>query len=100
MRKTTTSFTFQYPLRHKLVRDLRIVTEHVGDLEVEGIGYFDPSASVLDIFDRFTVDIEYVKWKGTDIRAVLEVTGGMEEITEAAVRYFAHQYENTFNKAA
>ena len=100
MRKTTTTFRFPFPLRHKLVRDLRIVTEQVGELEVEGIGYFDPLASVLDIFDRFTVDIEYVKWKGTDIRPVLEVTGGMEEITEAAVRYFAHHFENTLNRAA
>ena len=52
MRKQTTTFTFPYPLRHKVVRDLKIVTEDVGELLVEGKGYFDPAASPLDIFDR------------------------------------------------
>jgi hypothetical protein len=93
MKHTKRNFSFQYPLKHKVVRDLRIVTEEVGTLEVEGVGYFDPSASVLDIFDRFTVDIEFVKWKGTDIMPVLEVTGAMDEIVEAAVRYFAGEME-------
>jgi len=100
MRKTSKEFSFHFPLRQKVVRDLRIVTEQVGELEVEGIGYFNPAASVLDIFDRYTVDIEFVKWKGTDIRPVLEVTGGMDEIQEAAVRYFAEAYRNPVNKAA
>ncbi|MFL5809126.1 MAG: hypothetical protein ACJ749_06355 [Flavisolibacter sp.] len=100
MRKTTKSFSFQYPLKHKVVRDLRIVTQEVGTLEVEGVGYFDPSASVLDIFERFAVDIDLVKWNGTDIRPVLEVTGGMEDITEAAVRFIAGEFEQTLNRAA
>jgi hypothetical protein len=93
MRKTEKAFTFHYPLKHKVVRDLKIVTDHVGDLVVEGVGYFDPSASVLDIFDRYQVDIDLVKWNGTDIRPVLEVTGAMEEIQEAAVRFFARQFD-------
>jgi hypothetical protein len=93
-------FTFHYPLKHKVVRDLRIVTEHVGDLEIEGTGYFDPTASVLDIFDRYSVDIDFVKWNGTDIRPVLEVTGAMDDIIEAAIRYFAGAFENGINKAA
>jgi hypothetical protein len=83
-----------------VVRNLRIVTEHVGDLHVEGVGYFDPGASILDIFDRYSVDIEYVRWNGVDIRPVLEVTGGMEEITEAAVRAFAREYESGIGHAA
>lgn len=93
-------FTFHYPLKHKVVRDLKIVTEKVGDLEVEGVGYFNPSASVLDIFDRYAVDIDFVKWKGTDIKPVLEVTGVMDEIAEAAIRFFAHEFENGMNRAA
>ena len=93
-------FSFHFPLRQKVVRDLRIVTEHVGELEVEGIGYVDPAASILDIFDRYTVDIEFVKWNGTDIRAVLEVTGGMDEIQEAAVRHFAEAFHHPVQKAA
>ena len=100
MRKTVKEFRFNYPLKHKVVRDLRIVTEHVGDLTVEGIGYFYPSASVLDIFERYSVDIDYVKWNGTDIKQVLEVTGAMEDIVEAAVRYFASEFEHQINRAA
>jgi hypothetical protein len=100
MRKTKKEFAFHYPLKHKVVRDLKIVTEHVGDLEIEGIGYFNPNASLLDIFDRYCVDIDFVKWNGTDIKPVLEVTGAMDEITEAAIRYFAQTFENRLKKAA
>ena len=100
MRNTRKEFIFHYPLKHKVVRDLKIVTEHVGDLLVEGVGYFNPSASVLDIFDRFSVDIDFVKWNGTDIKPVLEVTGAMDDIIEASVRYLAGEFENTITKAA
>jgi len=93
-------FTFQYPLNHKVVRDLKIVTEHVGDLVVEGIGYFDPSASVLDIFERYSVDIDFVKWNETDIKPVLEVTGAMDDVLEASIRFFANEFENSSSKAA
>lgn len=100
MRNTTKDFKFHYPLKNKVVRDLKIVTDHVGNLEVEGVGYFDPSASMLDIFDRYSVDIDYVRWNGTDIKPVLEVTGGMDEIIEASVRYFANEFENGMGQAA
>jgi hypothetical protein len=93
-------FTFHYPLNHKVVRDLKIVTEHVGDLIVEGTGYFDPSASVLDIFERYSVDIDFVKWKDTDIKPVLEVTDAMDEVVEASIRFFANEFENRSSKAA
>ena len=93
-------FTFHYPLKHKVVRDLRIVTEHVGDLVVEGIGYFDPSASVLDIFERYSVDIDFVKWEDTDIKPVLEVTGVMDDVVEASIRYFAKELGNGVKRAA
>jgi hypothetical protein len=100
MSKLKKSFVFHYPLKHKVVRDLKIVTEHVGDLIIEGVGYFDPSASPIDVFDRYTVDIDYVKWNGTDIKPVLEVTGNMDEMEEAAIRYFAHSLESEMRKAA
>ncbi len=100
MKNTRREFSFHFPLKHKVVRDLKIVTEHVGDLEVEGVGYFNPSASVLDIFDRYGVDIDFVKWNGADIKPVLEVTGGMDDIIEASIRYFAQSFENEMNKAA
>lgn len=100
MKNSTRDFRFYFPLKHKVVRDLKIVTEHVGDLQVEGVGYFNPSASRLDIFDRYSVDIDFVKWNGTDIKSVLEVTGGMEEIIEASVRYFASEFESGMGQAA
>jgi hypothetical protein len=100
MRKLKKEFTFHYPLKHKVVRDLRIVTEHVGDLVVEGVGYFDPSASPLDVFERFSVDIDYVRWNGQDIRPVLEVTGSMDDIIEASIRHFAHEFEHGMGRAA
>ncbi|HTM92224.1 MAG TPA: hypothetical protein VL095_07395 [Flavisolibacter sp.] len=93
-------FTFHYPLKHKVVRDLKIVTEHVGDLVIEGVGYFDPSASVLDIFERYSVDIDFVKWNGTDIKPVLEVTGAMDDVVEASIRFFAKEFEHRSNRAA
>ena len=100
MHKLKKEFVFHYPLKHKVVKDLKIVTEHVGDLVIEGIGYFDPSASPIDVFERYSVDIEFVKWNGTDIKPVLEVTGTLEDVEEAAIRYFANQLERSMNKAA
>jgi len=100
MRNSNKDFKFYFPLKHKVVRDLKIVTDHIGDLEVEGVGYFDPSASMLDIFDRYSVDIDFVRWNGTDIKPVLEVTGGLDEIIEASIRYFANEFESGMGRAA
>ncbi|GAA4333278.1 hypothetical protein [Flaviaesturariibacter amylovorans] len=100
MKRVEKEFVFHYPLKHKVVRDLKIVTEHVGDLVIEGKGYFNPEASPIDVFDRYSVDIDFVKWNGTDIRPVLEVTGQLEDLEEAAIRYFAQQLENGLQKAA
>jgi len=100
MKNTARDFRFSFPLKHKVVRNLTIVTEHVGDLQVEGVGYFNPSASRLDIFDRYSVDIDAVTWGGKDIKPVLEVTGGMDEIIEASIRFFAHEFENGMGRAA
>ncbi|RYZ23949.1 MAG: hypothetical protein EOO16_03040 [Chitinophagaceae bacterium] len=100
MKRIEKEFVFHYPLKHKVVRDLKIVTEHVGDLVIEGTGYFNPEASPIDVFDRYSVDIDFVKWNGTDIRPVLEVTGQLEDLEEAAIRYFANLLENGTAKAA
>lgn len=93
-------FSFYFPLKHKVVRDLKIVTEHVGDLMIEGTGIFNSSASPIDVFDRYSVDIDFVKWNGTDIKPVLEVTGNLDEVEEAAIRYFASVLESGMKKAA
>lgn len=100
MKKITKPFHFIFPLKKKIVRDLKIFSDHIGDLEVEGIGYFDPGASLLDIFERFAVDIDYIRWKGTDIRLVLETTGGLEEIEVAAIRHIAREFQTGISKAA
>jgi hypothetical protein len=100
MKRIEKEFVFHYPLKHKVVRDLKIVTEHVGDLVIEGTGYFNPDASPIDVFDRYSVDIDFVKWNGTDIRPVLEVTGQLEDLEEAAIRYFANLLEHGTAKAA
>ena len=100
VRKQQMPFQFHYPLKYKVVRDLKIVTEQVGDLVVEAVGYFNPSASPIDVFDRYAVDLELVKWNGTDIRPVLEVMGNLEDIEEAAIRYFASLLESSDLKQA
>jgi len=100
MRSISKPFSFSYPLKHKVVRDLKIVTEHVGDLLVEGTGYLDPAASRLNMFDRYNVDIDFVKWNNTDIKPVLTITGGLDEIIEAAVRHFASVAEEEVRVAA
>lgn len=87
------AFSFSYPLKNRVVRNLRLVTVLVGYLQVEGIGYFNPGFSSFDVANRYEVDIEFVKWKGTDIKPVLEVTGDMDEIEESAIRHFASMIE-------
>ena len=101
MRRLAKNFDFSFPLQHKIVRNLKIVNEHVGDLQVEGSASVNPSVSILSHLDeRYSVDIDFVKWNGTDIKPVLEVTGGMDDIIEASIRYFANAFENQLGKAA
>jgi hypothetical protein len=101
MRRVDKNFEFRFPLQHKIVRNLKIVNEHVGDLQVEGSVQLNPSVSILSHLDeRYTVDIDFVKWNGTDIKPVLELTGMMDEIQEAALRHCVSLFENTLTKAA
>ncbi len=98
-RRIRKEFTFQYPLLQKVVRNCRLVTEHIGDLSVEGIGYFNPSSSPFDSEGtRYNVDIDFIKWNGTDIKPVLEVSGMMEEVTDATIRYIATLFEGGYTK--
>lgn len=101
MKRVTKEFQFPFPLNHKIVRDLRLVNEHVGDLVVEGSASFNPSVSVLSHLDeRYEVDIDFIKWNGTDIKPVLELTGLADDIQEAALRYCASLFHNQMNRAA
>jgi hypothetical protein len=87
-KKVTREFSFHYPLTQKVVRNYRIVTEQVGELVVEGVAYFNPTVSPFDAeHNRYDVDIDFIKWNDTDIKPVVEVSGLIEDITEAAIRY-------------
>ncbi len=97
---STIDFTHTYPLRQKMVRDLKVVIQPVGDLEVDATGQVLSPAPSLDIFDRYAVEIRAVRWKGTDILPVLEVAGMMETIIEASVRQFADLMEQGLHRAA
>lgn len=94
MSKLHKEFEFAFPLTHKVVRDLKIVKEHVGDLLISGVAYCNTNESVLS-GDRYNVDIDFVKWNGTDIKPVLEVVGDMNEIGEAALRHAAYLFADT-----
>jgi hypothetical protein len=101
MRRLAKNFDFSFPLQHKIVRNLKIVNEHVGDLQIEGSASVNPSVSILSHLDeRYSVDIDFVKWNGTDIKPVLELTGLMEDIQEAALRHCIALFQNGLNKAA
>ncbi len=94
-------FRFSFPLRHQRVRDLKLVTEHVGDLQVEGVATLHPEAGVLNNLDeRYEVDIDFIKWKGMDILPVLALTGLHDDIQEAALRHCVDLFENVLSKAA
>ena len=86
--KKTVQFRFTYTLTKQAVRDLKIVVDKLS-LEVSGTGYFYPNNSVLDIHDRFSADIDYVVYHGKDVKELLDFTGSLEEIEEAAVKYVA-----------
>jgi hypothetical protein len=99
--KMSKPFLFHYPLKRKVVRNLRLMTEEVGELAVEGIAYFDASSSVLDALEhRYSVDLDYIRWNGTDIKPVLELSDMLEEIEDAALRFSAGLWEGAIERAA
>jgi hypothetical protein len=87
MAKIAKPFEFTYPLRHKIIRDLKIVIEEVGELTISGTAYCNTSVPKNDPYERYGVDIDFIKWQGIDIQPVLEVTGALDEIVEAAIRH-------------
>lgn len=89
--KLSKPFDFSYPLYHKVVRDLKIITEKVGDLVISGVAYMNPYESVLSS-DRYDFDIDFIKWNGTDIKPVMEVIGDMNEIGEATLLHVARVF--------
>ncbi len=69
--KIQQNFSFVYPLKEIITNSLGLHTRHIGDLTIEGIGYCDPKATTLDIFERYHYHIEYIKKDGTDFKEEL-----------------------------
>lgn len=86
-------FQITYPLTQKVVRDLKIVTEHLGDLIIEGTAYCDTNYSKIEVDDRYSVDIDYIKFNGTDIKPVIEVSGMIDDVTEFCIVKAASLFE-------
>lgn len=92
MTKLTQDFQISYPVQKRTIVGLRIKSEHVGDLIVTGTAYQYETGH--------SVDIDFVRWNGTDIRPVLEVTGGMEQIEEYILQRASKFFTQTEKLAA
>jgi hypothetical protein len=88
------SFQFSFPLSHTIVKDLKIQREHIGSLEVEGFYSLNKNESVLSD-ERFTIDIDFVRWRGKDIKPVLELTSLMDDVQEAAIKHISNLQDVT-----
>lgn len=104
MRKITQDFEINYPLIKKVVRDLKIVRETVGELVVTGTAYFNPDKSVLDTHERYSIDIDFINWNGTDIKPVIDFFE-LDEIEtyctkEAAKLFEDHKSNNSLFEMA
>jgi hypothetical protein len=88
-RKLQQDFEFAYPLTREVVRSLRLTKEHIGDLLVQGTAYCYTGAPLTEPHERYTADIDFVRWNGTDIKDVLLVTGFLADLEEMAVQHAA-----------
>lgn len=85
-------FKFDYDLKQKVVRDLRIVTLHL-PLRVEGMGCMESESPVTEPDARWTADIEAIYYDGKEVRELLDFTGTLEEIEEAAAHHVAELFQ-------
>jgi hypothetical protein len=90
--KISKPFEFEFPVTQKLVRNLRVVTECVGNLQISGMAYMDPYESILSE-DRYGFDFDYIKWNGVDVRPLLEAIGDMNLLAEATLSHAAYVFE-------
>jgi hypothetical protein len=97
MAKITKNFEFDFPLKKTSIRDRKLITETVGILHIEGVAYFNPNASVLDMSERYSCDIDFIKWNGTDIKPLLDVVADItiSEIEEEVIRMAARDLFTT-----
>lgn len=81
-------FSFDFPLIERGWKKGRVTTTHVGTLNISGIAYKDTRISILES-GRYTADIDFVMFNGTDIKPVLFAMDKMEEIEQAAEQHAA-----------
>jgi hypothetical protein len=98
MSKIKKPFRFTHTFTQKVVRDLRIVTETL-DVEVSGTGYNNTNSSVTDIDEKFSIDIDFIIWKGKDVTELVEFMGCFEEVQEAAFRHVVNLFLDTYQTA-
>jgi hypothetical protein len=99
MAKIKKPFSFQYNVSKKTVRNLTIVSEHI-PLTITGTGYMNPGYSVADPFNRYDADIDFVIYEGKDVKQLLDFTGVLEDIEEAAHKEVARMFNETVEEAA
>lgn len=90
------SFSFEYPLVQKVIRNCRIQNEFAGNLVVEGSATPKKGGSITDpLEEQFSVDIDFIKWNGQDIKPVLETEPSgllLLSIYEAALNHTAYLF--------
>jgi hypothetical protein len=95
--KKRIDFVTAFPLKQKVVRDLKIITDHLSDIKISGVAYFNPHASKLLLDERYAVDIENIEGNILD---VLNCGVSIEEIYDYCYRYAATLFENEESKVA
>lgn len=84
-------FDITYNLKKEVVRDLKIVTD-ILPLNICGTFYCNTNASVSEPYERYDVDIDYILYKGADVKELLDFTGTTEDIEcqiiKLAPKYF------------
>lgn len=86
MNKHSAHFQFTHNLYQSTVRDLRIVKEKIGEIIVSGTAYLDDRHPVTQPFLRYSADIDFCYYNGTDVKPLLVWAGEMDTIEEEAVR--------------
>jgi hypothetical protein len=77
-------FRFDFPLHDKVILDSRVQVQEIGSLKVQG---FATRAQNALGEPTISVEVQFVKNGGVDVKAVLIHFQGMDAIKEAALRH-------------
>lgn len=103
MAKISRYFQFNFPLNKRIVKDLRLLTLHVGDLQVFGKAYYDQSIPYFSTDEsRYSVEIESLKWNGTEVLDLFQVTQLdtiLADIEEAAIQHASFLFNSEASAA-